>query len=204
MNSRRALFIAACLIPFAASLFATRPAAAQFQPPPQQEQPAASPWDQQPQQPQPPQQAPWSQQQMAPPQQQQQTQQICFQDFMKLRDAAQARATAIRTAGQRKAQAKEACGLFNAFSDAELKMIKFASDNAARCGIPSEIVTNLKQNHTKTAEIRTRVCQAAASPQGPAAPSLSDALSAPVPNASNIKTGRGTYDTLTGTPLGSK
>jgi len=211
MNSRRALFIAACLFPLAASLLAVNPAAAQFQPAPQQPPAGASPWDQQPQQ--RPAASPWDQQpqQLQPgqlPGQQQQSQQqqqeICLQDFMKLRDAAQKRAGAIRTAGQRKAPAKEACGLFGAFSDAEVKMIKYATDNATRCGIPGEIVTNLKQNHTKTAELRTRVCQAAAGPQGPAAPSLSDALSAPVPNASNIKTGRGTYDTLTGTPLGSK
>lgn len=123
---------------------------------------------------------------------------------MKLRDAAQTRATAIRTASQRRIPPKEACGLFNAFSEAEVKMIKFATDNGPRCGIPPDIVKGLKQNHTKTVELQTRVCQAAASPQGPAAPSLSDALSAPVPNAGNIKTGRGTYDTLTGTPLGSK
>jgi hypothetical protein len=196
MNSRRALIIAACLFPFAASLFATSlfatsPAAAQFQP---QQPPAASPWDQQPQQ------APW------PQQQQQQKQEVCIQEFGKLRDIAQKRALAIRTASARKAQAKEACGLFNAFSDAEAKMIKFSNDNAVRCGIPPEIVTSLKQQHAKTAEIRTKVCQAAAAPMQSAAPSLSDALSAPVPDANNIKTGRGTgvYDTLTGTPLGSK
>ena len=180
MNSRRALFIAACLIPFAAA-----PAAAQFQPPPQQP-PAASPWDQ------PPQQSQW-------PQQQQET---CIQDFGKLRDIAQKRAAAIRAASERKAQAKEACGLFNAFSDAEVKMIKYASDNATRCGIPPEVVTTLKQGHVKSSEMRTKVCQAASAPMQSAAPSLSDALSAPVPDANNIKTGRGTFDTLTGTPLG--
>jgi hypothetical protein len=192
MNSRRAWFIAACLLPFAASPFA----AAQFQPPPQQP-PAASPWDQ------PPQGAPWPQQQQ---QQQQQAQEACVQDFGKLRDIAQKRAAAIRTASERKASAKEACGLFNAFSEAEAKMIKFSNDNAARCGIPKEMMTNLKQQHVKTTEIRTKVCQAAAGPGPAAAPSLSDALSAPVPDANNIKTGRGTgvYDTLTGTPLGSK
>jgi hypothetical protein len=31
---------------------------------------------------------------------------------------------------------------------------------------------------------------------------LSDALSSPVPDSNNIKTGRGTFDTLTGSPLG--
>ena len=187
MNSRRVLFIAACLFPFAAGLIATSPAAAQFQPPLQQP-PAASPWDK------PPQQQQW-------PQQQQET---CIQEFSKLRDIAQKRAGAIKAAGERKATPKEACGLFNSFSEAELKMIKFASDNTTRCGIPPEVMTNLKQGHTRTTDMRTRVCQAAASPMQSAGPSLSDALSAPVPDANNIKTGRGngTYDTLTGTPLG--
>ena len=36
-------------------------------------------------------------------------------------------------------------------------------------------------------------------------PSLSDVLGgSAVPDANNIKTGRGTFDTLTGTPLGSQ
>jgi hypothetical protein len=210
MNSRRA---SARFLPAAAwlLLLATIPAAAQDQPQP----PAAgSPWDQQPQPAPWPGQAPQGAQglqglpglqgsQQGPSPQQQQ-QQACVEEFGKLRDAAQKKAMAIRTASARKAQAKEACGLFNAFSDAEVKMIKFVGSNSSRCGIPPEIVKTLSQNHTKTAEIRTRVCQAAAGPPPSAAPSLSDALSAPVPNASNIKTGTGTgtYDTLTGTPLG--
>jgi hypothetical protein len=33
---------------------------------------------------------------------------------------------------------------------------------------------------------------------------LSDALSGPVPDSNNIKTGRGTFDTLTGNPLEKK
>ena len=195
MNPRRVLFIAACLFSIAAGPFA----AAQVQPP---QQPAASPWDQPPQQPrqslQQPQQSPWA------PQQSQQQQEACIQDFGKLRDNAQKRAEAIRAASARKAQAKEACGLFVAFTDAEAKMIKFANDNTARCGIPPEIVKNLKQGHVRSSQLRVQVCQAANAPQQSAAPSLSDALTAPVPNAGNIKTGRGTgtYDTLTGTPLG--
>jgi hypothetical protein len=187
MNSRRALLIAACLFSFAAN-----PAAAQFQP---QQQPVASPWDQQPQQ------SPWTQQ---GPQPGQQEQEACVQNFGKLRDDAQKRALAIRTASERKVAAKAACGLFNAFSDAEVKMIKFAADNAAKCGIPPEIVKSLRQGHVKSSEIRNRVCQAANAPAQTIGPSLSDALSAPVPDANNIKTGRGTYDTLTGTPLGGK
>jgi hypothetical protein len=136
----------------------------------------------------------------APPQQEP----PCVKEFMRLRDDAGKKAEAIRAANERKAPAPEACGLFNAFSAAEAKMAKYAEDNSVWCGIPPQIIANIKQAHTKTVEIRTRVCQAAAAPQRPAGPSLSDALTAPVTDSKNIKTGRGTFDTLTGNPLGNK
>ncbi len=153
---------------------AAGPAVAQFQPAPQTAQP---------------------QQQMPP----------CVAEFGRLRDDAQKKAGVIRTASERKADPKEACALFNSFSAAEAKLIKYAADNGTWCGIPPEVVTNLKQQHAKTTDIQTKVCRAAAAPARPQGPSLSDALgSGAVPDASNIRTGRGTYDTLTGTPLGSK
>ena len=200
MDLRRAAMIVACMV-------AVGPAAAQA-PWPQQQQPATAPWPgQQPQQAAP---VPWS-----PPQQQQQQQAgpspwsgqpqqppPCVQEFFKLRDAASKRADAIRAAGERKVPPQEACGLFNAFFAAEAKMIKYAVDKAASCGIPAEVATNLKKGHVKTGEIRTKVCQAAAHPQAPPGPSLSDALTAPVPDSKNIRSGGGTFDTLSGTPLG--
>jgi hypothetical protein len=143
-------------------------------------------------------------QQPPQPQGQQQTP-PCVQEFAKLRDDAQKKASAIRAASDRKAPPKEACGLFNAFSAAEVKLIKYAADNATWCGIPPEVVKNLQAAHVKTTDIQTKVCRAAAAPIRPQGPSLSDALgSGAVPDANNIRTGRGTYDTLTGTPLGSR
>jgi hypothetical protein len=166
MNPRRALIIAACLLPSAAGT-----AAAQFPP-------ASAP-----------------QQQPSP----------CINDFSKLRDDAAKKASAIRTASERHATPQEACQLFNAFSAAEAKMLKYAVDNSVWCGIPPQIVNGIKQSHARTTEIRTKVCQAAAAgPPQRAGPSLSDALNAPVIDSSDIKTGRGTFDTLTGTPLGNK
>jgi hypothetical protein len=162
MNLRRALLIAACLLPNAAGT-----ASAQFQPP--QQQPQESP---------------------------------CIQEFMKLRDDTEKKGKAIQAAGERKAPPQVACGLFNAFVAAETKMIKYATDNSVWCGIPPQVLQQLKQGHVKATEIRTKVCQAAAAPPRPAGPSLSDALNAPITNSDNIKTGRGTFDTLTGTPLG--
>jgi hypothetical protein len=128
----------------------------------------------------------------------------CVKEFMRLRDDAGKKAEAIRAANERKAAAPEACGLFNAFSAAEAKMAKYAADNAVWCGIPPQVITNIKQQHVKTMEIRAKICQAAAAPPRPAGPSLSDALGAPITDSKNIKTGRGTFDTLTGTPLGGK
>jgi hypothetical protein len=174
MNLRRAALIAACM-----SAVAAAPAAAQAPWPQQQQQPAASPWTQQ----------------QIPP---------CLQEFGKLRDETQKRGAAIQAAGKRKAPPQEACALFNAFSAAEAKLLKFATTNMASCGIPPQVPEQIKKGHVRTEDIRSKVCQAAAAPPRPAGPSLSDALSAPIADSNNIKTGGGTFDTLTGTPLGSK
>ena len=181
MNLRRAELIVACM-----SAVAAAPAAAQAPWPQQQPatapSPATSPWAQ----PQP---------QQIPP---------CIQEFGKLRDETQKRAAAIQAAGKRKAPPQEACALFNAFSAAEAKLLKFATTNMASCGIPPQVPEQIKKGHVRTEDIRSKVCQAAAAPPRPAGPSLSDAFSAPITDSNNIKTGGGTFDTLTGTPLGSK
>jgi hypothetical protein len=204
MELRRALLIAACLLP-AVSAAAQAPWPGQ----PETAAPAAAPWPGQPQQPaqagpsawsqpqQPVQQAlsPWSQ----PPQ----NEPPCVKEFAKLREDAQKKAGAIQQASKHRPPPNVACNLFNNFYAAEAKLIKYASANATACGIPKEAVDSMKQQHARTNDIRTNVCHAAAAgPPRPAAPSLSDALSAPIPDSDNIKTGRGTFDTLTGSPLG--
>ena len=136
----------------------------------------------------------------AVPQQQQEP--PCVQEFFKLRGEAEKKGLAIKAANERKASPQEACQLFGAFIAAQTKMLKYASENTVWCGIPPQVIDNIKQSVTKISEVRTRVCQAAASPQHQAGPSLSDALSNPVPDSKNIKTGRGTFDTLTGSPIG--
>jgi len=210
MTLRRALFMAACLA-------AAAPAAAQWPsgpqqaapawPAPQQQAPAADAWSA-PQQQAP---APWpgtaQPGSFAPaPQAQQQQPPPCIAEFIRLRDDTEKKAKAIRAASDRHAPPKEACGLFNSFTAAEAKLIKYATDNSVWCSIPNEVIENLKAGHTKAMEIRAKVCEAANRPQAaaPRQPTLSDALGAPVPDAGNIKTGRGTFDTLTGSPLGTK
>lgn len=128
----------------------------------------------------------------------------CIKEFMSLRDQTGKRADAIRAAGERKASPQEACGLFKTMVTAEAKFVKYAVDNGPWCGIPPQVISQLQENHKKTLQMRTRICKVAAQ-GGPArapGPSLSDALSAPVTSSGNVRTGRGTFDTLTGTPLG--
>jgi hypothetical protein len=133
-------------------------------------------------------------QQQAPP---------CIQEFFKLRDDAEKKAAAIKAANERKAQPKEACQLFGALAASQTRMLKYANENSTWCGIPPQVVEQIKLGLSKVDEIRIKVCQAAAAPQRQG-PSLSDALTTPVPDSNNIKTGRGTFDTLTGSPLGNK
>jgi hypothetical protein len=130
----------------------------------------------------------------------------CFAEFSKLRTDTETKAKAIRAASERHANAKEACGLFTVFTAAESKMLKYAEDNATWCGIPPQVLQQIKASHGQAMELRGKICTAAANAAkqvAPRPPSLSDALGAPVPDSGNIKTGRGTFDTLTGTPLGT-
>jgi hypothetical protein len=127
----------------------------------------------------------------------------CMKQFLELRGVAEKRAMAIRAASERKASPQEACGLFKSMYEAESKFAKFAADQGPWCGIPDQVVKQLGENLKRTGALRTQICNGAAQAGArPAAPNLSDALSAPVTSQGNVRTGRGTFDTLTGTPLG--
>lgn len=127
----------------------------------------------------------------------------CMKDFLPLRKDAEQRAAVIRTAMERKAAQPEICQAFKNFAAAEEKVVKFVETNNVWCGVPPEAVKQMKTNHNKTITMRNQVCNSArAGYAAPRPPSLSDALNAPaVPNPATAKTGRGTYDTLTGNPL---
>jgi hypothetical protein len=147
---------------------------------------------------------PAPQQGFQPPPQQQAQEPPCFKEFSALRGEAEKRGKALQEASKRKVAPPEACKLFTGLVSAETKLIKYVEENATWCGIPPQVTKQLKEQHVKVLEVRTRVCQAAARP-APASPTLSDALGTNrIPTADNIKSGRGTFDTLTGTPLGQK
>ena len=123
---------------------------------------------------------------------------VCLQ-FPSVRDQAEKDGNAIRAASERKAAREEICALFNKFVGSEGRMVKFLETNQQVCGVPSDAIKNVRGQHAKSQQIRKQVCSA-----GPAAagPSLSDALGGgPILPDEKPKPGRGTFDTLTGSPL---
>ncbi|HVV62489.1 MAG TPA: hypothetical protein VHD14_12105 [Pseudolabrys sp.] len=127
----------------------------------------------------------------------------CLKDFLALRDDAGKKAKAIQEAQKHKASVSEACKLLTIFTAAQAKMLKYAQDNATWCGIPPQIIQEITAGHKDADTARARICKIAANPPRPRGPTMSDMLGASnIPDANNIKTGRGTFDTLTGTPLG--
>ena len=125
----------------------------------------------------------------------------CMAEFTKLREEVQKRGLAARAAGDRKATREEMCKHITAYNSAELKWVKFSESNVTSCGIPVQVVQQLKEVHGHTEQTREKIC-AAGPGGGPAAPSLSDALgTTKLPTPETTRTGSGTLDTLTGNAI---
>lgn len=136
----------------------------------------------------------------APPAGQQMS--ACIAQFVPLRQEVEKRFAPVQAAIDRKAGAAELCTLLTRFTEAESKMVKYAEEQGVWCEIPPAAVQGMKANQVRSQDYRKKACTAATQAQRrPAGPSLSDALSAPVPDASTTRTGRGTFDTLGGNPL---
>jgi hypothetical protein len=122
-------------------------------------------------------------------------------DFLKLRAEAQQKAGLVKAASQHKDDRKGMCTAVERFSAAEGAAVKFLVDNKTWCGIPEQVIADAKASHEKTLQFRTVVCSEAPAVK-PKPPTLSDAINTPsVDSSKNTKTGRGTFDTLTGNPL---
>lgn len=126
---------------------------------------------------------------------------IC-QQLLTQRDETQKHGQALQAAGQKKAGPEELCKLFKSYLGAESKMIKGLEENSATCGVPADILKQVKAGHSKASQMGKQVCEVAAQGPRPAGPTLSDALGATplVPDTSSAKK-QGTFDTLSGSPL---
>src|ERR1700733_15903121 len=79
--------------------------------------------------------------------------------FMQLRDEAQKKALAGRTAVEHKVERKEICALVQRYYAAESVVVKFLEENKTWCGIPEEAIKAAKGNHEHTEKFRTAACQ---------------------------------------------
>jgi hypothetical protein len=128
----------------------------------------------------------------------------CMKGFIPLREEAEKRGKLIKAASDRHAAPEEACKLIGNFAQSETKMIKYVESHAAKCGIPPQIADQLKSGHKNTETMQQKVCAVAQQQQkGPAGPSLSEVLgsSAALPEATAVKKGGSTFDTLNGNVL---
>jgi hypothetical protein len=130
----------------------------------------------------------------------------CMKGFSQYREETEKRGFAAKAAGERKVKVtrEEFCKLVTAYSDSEVKWIKFTAENMTKCGIPKEILEQIKASHVHTAEAKTKICSAGPTPGAAATPTLSDALgtsSLPTPETEKRKIRGGTLDTLTGNAL---
>jgi hypothetical protein len=126
----------------------------------------------------------------------------CMRDFVPLKDAAQKKMKILSEGFKHQAPPGELCALFNNFADAEGKMLKFLETNASSCGIPQEVITTSRTNHSKTMEKKQQFC-ASASFGERRGPGLGEALGMrAVPTPETTSSGKGgAFDTMSGSPL---
>lgn len=126
----------------------------------------------------------------------------CMAEFTRLREDVQKKGLAAKAGGEKHVAREEMCKLVTSYSASEAKWVKFAESGVSSCGIPAQIVTQLKQVHANTEQTRERICTAG--PAGPAAaPSLAEALGTnrmATPDSTRTA-GGGTMDTLTGSAI---
>lgn len=123
------------------------------------------------------------------------------QQILTIRDEVQKHGLAIEAANQKKAHVTVACRLFRNYLSAEARMIRALETSGSKCGVPPQIVQQVRSSHAKASQLGKQICEAAARP-AQTGPSLSDALgtSPALPDASSKK-GAGTFETLTGNPF---
>jgi hypothetical protein len=122
--------------------------------------------------------------------------------FPTLRDEAQKKASVVQAIGSHKPPDRaKMCAAVTAFYGAEQKVVAFLETNKSKCGVPDQAVQQAKLIHTNTEKFKDQVCAEGPKPK---IPTLSEAITTtPVDTPKNTKTGPGTFNTLTGNPLGN-
>jgi hypothetical protein len=125
----------------------------------------------------------------------------CVTEFSKMREDVQKKGLAAKQASEKHVTREELCKLITIYGTAEQKWLKFTEQGVSACGIPPEIVNQLKQVHSRTEMAREKICAAGPASASMAGPSLSEALGTSRPTLENKHTGANTFDTLTGNAI---
>jgi len=125
----------------------------------------------------------------------------CAVEFGRLREEVQKKGAAAKAAGDRKVTREEMCKVVQNYSAAEGKWLKFTEAGVTSCGIPPEVVTQLKQVHARTEQAQKNICSAGPAAAAQAAPSLSDALGTNRLQLDTKRTGGNYLDTMTGNAI---
>ena len=89
----------------------------------------------------------------------------CVAEFAKLREDVKNKGMAAKEASQRKVPRQELCKHITTYAEAEAIWLTYTETNAQRCGIPGEVVDQLKRVHANAGQTKERIC--AAGPLGP-------------------------------------
>lgn len=72
--------------------------------------------------------------------------------FVELREDAQRKALAVRTAVEQKMDRRNVCALVQRYYEAETAVVKFLEDNETFCGIPDKAIAAARDNHDHTSK----------------------------------------------------
>ena len=91
-------------------------------------------------------------------------------EFVPLRKEAETRGRLIKAASDRHAPREEACKLIGDFAQAEVRMIKYLESHATKCGIPANLIEQVKSGHKNTEVMQIHICTGARERSPPAGP----------------------------------
>jgi hypothetical protein len=130
----------------------------------------------------------------------------CLKEFIRLRGEVEKKGALAKAVNDRKGSREEMCAAISGIHAAQVTWVKYAAGEGSKCGIPPDIVKQLRGGQDHLGKLRKNVCAAGPATAGaPAAPSLSEALgTAQLPPSTGTEGARkrgGVLDTMTGTPI---
>jgi len=129
----------------------------------------------------------------------------CIVQFTQLRGDVEKAGKVAKAVNDKHGSREEFCKAFTNLHAAQAKWASYTQKNAKNCGIPPDVIKQLKLGEANLNKMRTNVCNGGGAAAAAAAPSLAEALGTatlPVREGNEVAKKRGgTLDTLTGEPI---